>query len=79
MDLETFLLAAQAYSNLGSAIQDQLVAVVAGEAKEEQNPNALRHAAEFLRSRFARDIEGASDVATEITEYLEAPEDCEVE
>lgn len=72
LELERFLELSERYKDLGWAVQEQLAAVLRGEAMEEQNSNALKMIASFLWDA-SEIIDGAEDMACEIDEYLAQP------
>jgi len=61
-------------STHGTAISEQLEAVLSGEGMDDQNNNALSLIAKFLR-KYAKkyDNEEWSDLADEIDRYLKEP------
>lgn len=72
MELTDLLNICKAYSELGSAVTDQLHCVESGEPKEEQNSNALGMIVDFLREVEQYDgMEDAEMLADELDEYLE--------
>ena len=76
MDMTTFIDLAEAWCNLGGAVQEQLKAVLDdSDTMEKQNPNALRVASDrFLREAAQCDDEQLSDDASSfrqmITDFL---------
>ncbi len=61
-------------STHGTAISEQLEAVLSGEGKENQNNNALSIIAKFLRKYATKyGNEEWSDLADEIDQYLKMP------
>ena len=73
MQLDDLMELCRQFSNLGWAVQSQLRDVVAGDDLDEQNPNALKMCASFLREAAALGVEGASDVADDIKRHLDQP------
>lgn len=70
MTLREFLKIANQWDKMGTAVQSQLQAIVDGQGFEEQNDNALRMIAEFLRYADLHDVNDEG-LGTEIVEYLE--------
>jgi hypothetical protein len=67
MTLDELLAICQRYSMLGGAVQEQLNAVSDGDPMEDQNPNALVLAADWLR--MVRQI-AEDDLALDVTDLL---------
>lgn len=71
MDLYQLLTLAKQFNEMGDAVGRQLLAVVLrDEALDEQNPNALKAAAKFLRICARHGIENAEEELDKINEYL---------
>lgn len=71
MDLVTFIRLAQRYSDLGTAVQDQMRDVcVEGGSHDDQNPNALRLIESLLDRLVVEDVDGAESARDEIRDHL---------
>lgn len=72
MDLYNFMSAARDFRNMGDSVISQFEAIVDGETLEDQNPNALRYIAQFLKDNMADFNEGgeAQELFNQITKYL---------
>lgn len=70
MDIYDFLKLAKKYSDLGDAIQSQLLAVVEGDSVDRQNPNAMRYALRFLQVAERHGVEDVEYLIEEINTAL---------
>jgi hypothetical protein len=59
------------YAAMGTAVQDQMKSVIDGEFMEDQNANAVKIFARFLRRAADYGVKGAEDYALEAESYLE--------
>ena len=71
MDLRDYL--TDAGTSLGWAVDAQLRALVDGDSCDEQNPNALRLIAPWLRRLAKRGVEDAAELADDIDAFLARP------
>lgn len=75
MTLQWLLTVCQTYGHMGTAIQEQLHDIAAGESLDDQNPNALRVISDDFLGRVACDADEGLQaeliaLKTEIDEYL---------
>jgi hypothetical protein len=70
MDSHEFIQLAEAYSNLGWAVQDQLKDVLEGGSLEDQNPNALKMALSFAQQAHQSGVHDFDWLIEEIDQYL---------
>lgn len=70
MNIQTLIELCKAYSNLGWAVQEQLIAVAGGEPLSDQNGNALRMILDFLWDAEHAEVEGADDLVSRIERHL---------
>ena len=72
MDIYGFIELADQYADLGGAVQSQLSDVANDtDTMGDQNPNALREIAKFLKALERHDIDGADVVRKEIEKFLD--------
>lgn len=70
MRLDKLIDICDAYARLGGSVQEQLGAILDGEALEEQNSNALVEIRRFLAVARTAGTEDPDDVALKIDGYL---------
>ena len=70
MTIEDLIEFCDRYAAMGGAVQDQMKAVIDGEFMEDQNANAVKMFARFLRRAADFGVEGAEDYALEAESYL---------
>lgn len=70
MNVIAFLNLAEQYSNLGSAVLEQLHDVAQGAPIHEQDAKAMREAGKLLLALSRYDVEGAADLAQQIKDEL---------
>lgn len=71
MKIDELIDLCQRYSDLGWAVQEQLVGVIEGEPLEDMNSNALELIRKFLRRCDDADVSGALAMADGIKDHLD--------